>query len=89
MIISFVGHRSLLNVGDLPKRIKEAIVQNIGAEENIVFYLGGYGEFDHLCAMVCRSIKENHPQFEMVLVTPYILGEKAKFSLTRFCSFQL
>ena len=36
------------------------------------FYLGGYGDFDHICASICRELKKDFSNIELVYVTPYI-----------------
>ncbi len=73
MIISFLGHRSLYGYERLIERIEKAITENIiDSNEDIVFFCGGYGDFDDLCAQVCRYIKGNLKKCEIVLVTPYM-----------------
>lgn len=72
MIITFLGHRSLYNVGDLLERVQNTIVENVGPNDDTVFYCGGYGDFDNLCAKACRFIKEKRPNCEVVFVMPYI-----------------
>ncbi len=52
MIISFLGHRFIYNVDGLYNQIKAAIIDGIIHSKEIVFYCGGYGDFDDLCAKV-------------------------------------
>lgn len=40
-----------------------------GADE---FYLGGYGEFDILSALVLRELKQKHGHIRIILVLPYL-----------------
>lgn len=72
MIITFVGHSSLYNCDNLSEKVRKAIIDNTQNEDNIVFYCGGYGDFDNLCAKVCKLIKDTRPNCEVVFVTPYI-----------------
>lgn len=72
MIISFFGHSSLYATKELSKRVSQTIKQAIEREEKITFYCGGYGDFDAICAEVCRAIKKDHPLCEAVFVTPYM-----------------
>ena len=72
MVISFFGHRSLYNRKDLFERVEKAIRENIDFNEKIVFFCGGCGDFDDLCARVCRSLKEEYKNCEIVFVTPYM-----------------
>ena len=78
MIISFFGHSTLAGVEDLSVKIKKVICENLVFNENIYFYCGGYGEFDNLCAKICREIKKTYPCCEVVFVTPYITESQQK-----------
>lgn len=78
MIITFVGHSSINNCTDLSERVATAIAEYMPCNENTLFYCGGYGKFDDLCAKVCRSIKKTHPNCEVILVTPYITESHQK-----------
>ena len=71
MIISFFGHRKLYSYSDLFKKVTEVILKNINTCNEIKFYCGAYGDFDNLCAAVCRTIKATHKS-ELILITPYI-----------------
>ena len=74
MVISFLGHRFLCAHEKLVERVEKAIIESLMDcnDDNIVFLCGGYGDFDNLCARVCRSVKENWKKSEIVFVTPYI-----------------
>ena len=77
MIISFVGHSVIsLNVKET---VKDQIRKNIINDKSIVCYLGGYGEFDLICACACRELKQEYEGIKAVYVTPYIsLSEQAR-----------
>ncbi len=72
MVISFLGHRSLQNGMNLQEKVKRVIEESVDFHEKVVFFCGGYGDFDDLCACACRSIKEKWKKCEIVFVTPYI-----------------
>lgn len=78
MIVTFIGHSSLYNYKDLRAKIENEIIKNTTSEAFISFYCGGYGDFDNLCASVCRSIKEKKPSCENVFITPYITEGQQK-----------
>lgn len=78
MIITFLGHSSLTNCDELSEQVKKVIMENTKNDEKIVFYCGGYGDFDHLCAKVCRSVKEKQRNVEVIFVTPYITESQQK-----------
>ena len=72
MIITFLGHSSLYDVGNLPERVRKSILENTKQHESTTFYCGGYGTFDELCVRICRSLKAEYPAWQTVFVTPYI-----------------
>ena len=72
MIITFCGHSSLYNYDDLFEKIEKIIIQNINQNDKTLFYCGGYGDFDNLCAKVCRRVKEKQENCEIIFITPYI-----------------
>ena len=72
MIITFIGHRKLSNIGNLFEDIKKTILININRNEQIEFYCGGYGDFDNLCMTVCNSLKKEKIKCEIIFITPYI-----------------
>ena len=59
--------------------VKEQIRNNIIDVKPVTCYLGGYGDFDEICARACRELKQEYDDIEVVYVTPYIsLSEQAK-----------
>lgn len=89
MIITFVGHSKLIKSDVIRDSIFRAIIENIIENERILFYCGGYGDFDNLCAKICSLIRKNNPNCELVYVTPYILTEsnQSRQQLSRFNSY--
>lgn len=72
MIISFTGHSFVSSKSQVLETVKMQIRDNIVDTEPIVCYLGGYGDFDELCARACRELKQEYPSIELVYVTPYL-----------------
>ena len=72
MRITFIGHRELIETEDLREKIKTTIIKNINKNIETTFYCGGYGDFDNICAQVCRKIKRDGFRCNIVYVTPYI-----------------
>ena len=72
MIITFVGHGTLSISPELSAEIKKAIEDNIVDKAHVTFYCGGYGDFDNYCARLCREIKKEIQNCEIIFVTPYI-----------------
>lgn len=82
MIIGFAGHSLVPSTEKVREAVKEQILKNITESRQVTFYLGGYGDFDEICAGVCRSLKREHSGMELVYVTPYITSseqEKIKY----------
>ena len=79
MIISFAGHSSVNAVNRVKACVREQLQQHINGIDSVRFYVGGYGDFDILCAHVCKELKKEYGNIEVVYVTPYIsLSEQRK-----------
>ena len=79
MIIAFAGHSLISSTDRVKETVKEQIRNNIIDVKLITCYLGGYGDFDEICARACRELKQEYDDIEVVYVTPYIsLSEQAK-----------
>ena len=72
MVISFLGHRSLFTHSNLFEKVEKAILENADFENKVSFFCGGYGDFDELCAQVCRAVKKKRKNCEVIFVTPYM-----------------
>ena len=72
MVISFAGHSAICSGTRIKEIVKSQIVNKIPREEKVTFYLGGYGAFDEICAQVCRDLRKEYKNIELVYVTPYI-----------------
>lgn len=79
MIIAFAGHSSVPSHDSVKEIVKTQIQSNITAEEVVKCYLGGYGDFDRICALACAELKREYSGIEIIYVTPYMnLSEQAK-----------
>ena len=79
MIISFAGHSFIYASDKVKELVKEHIRKNIIDSKHIACYLGGYGDFDEICARACRELKQEYAGIELVYVTAYLgLREQAK-----------
>ncbi len=79
MIISFIGHSLVLSKDSVKQQIKEQMRNNILGEKSVTCYLGGYGDFDKLCAISCKELKQEFACIETVYVSPYLnIGEQKK-----------
>jgi uncharacterized phage-like protein YoqJ len=78
MTITFVGHSLIVSMERVKEMVKKQIRKNILASETLTCYLGGYGDFDELCAGACRELKREYGGIEIVYVTPYINLQEQK-----------
>ena len=79
MKISFAGHANISLNDRVKELVEEQIRSNVDSTEPIVCYIGGYGDFDRICACVCRELKKEYESIEVVYVTPYVdLSAQAK-----------
>lgn len=86
MTIAFVGHSFVTSSNRVKEMVKEQIRNNIIEPESVICYLGGYGDFDDICASACRELKREYANIEAVYVTPYIsLSEQAKIKEMQRC----
>ncbi len=71
--VTFCGHReiSLKEIERIAPALYNEIEKliNDGAD---TFLLGGYGQFDRLCAETVKKLKEKYPHITSTLVLPYI-----------------
>ena len=72
MIISFVGHSFVFSSSRVKEIVKELMKNNIIDVKKVSCYLGGYGDFDQICACACKELKQEYNSIETVYVTPYI-----------------
>lgn len=71
MIITFLGHNDVPDFEKVSEWLCNVLDQFI-YEENVVFYLGGYGGFDRLAASVVRQKQQINASAQAVLVIPYL-----------------
>ena len=71
MRVTFCGHSKIQNSSEIAASL-ENVIHSLIAEGATEFYLGGYGEFDMLCARIVRDAKNIYPHIRSTLVIPYI-----------------
>ena len=50
MIVTFLGHSNIACHSILKEIVVDTIRKNTSVHDQINFYLGGYGDFDEICA---------------------------------------
>ena len=81
MIIAFTGHSSISDKDNVKKTVKQLLLKIIPENGGVTFYLGGYGDFDEICASVCRELKAKYRDLETVFVTPYLKKIETNYKL--------
>lgn len=71
MIVTFCGHSQIADKETVRKRLTDEIQELLRAGYR-KFYLGGYGDFDNLAAVVLDELKDTFPDMERILILPYL-----------------
>lgn len=74
MIVTFCGHSSMPNKPEVTLKMETVLRNLFETNQDLLFYCGGYGEFDSLSASCVESIRKNYANVhcEKIFVTPYI-----------------
>ena len=72
MRVTFFGHSFLTKHKDIFDSVLETLLKNIPENEHVVFYCGGYGDFDDICLKACQEVRKMRGNCEIIFVTPYI-----------------
>ena len=70
MIVTFCGHSQIYDKDTIRKRLTDEIHELLRTGHR-KFYLGGYGDFDNLSAVVLDELKSDWPDMERFLILPY------------------
>ena len=71
-ICVFFGHRFIPNQSLVKAGLTDVILDLIRSKGVDEFWLGGYGDFDHLAFEVLRNIKKEHPTITRSLALAYL-----------------
>lgn len=71
--VTFAGHREVYQ-SKVRTRLAEELEKVVAEHNPILFYIGGMGDFDGMCAAEVRALKHRHPKqdIKLVLVEPYM-----------------
>ena len=84
MIITFCGHSNCLFSDEEKEKLKQLLIKEIRKNPTCKFYLGGYGDFDSLCLRTLRELKTDHPDIELLFITPYIDKDYSKLEFAKY-----
>ena len=74
-ICCFAGHSRLYGREDVYEKLLSVIEKLIQAEDVAEFWVGHYGDFDKLCSIAVRELKEKYPHIRLYLIVPYLTAE--------------
>lgn len=74
MTVTFCGHSKITQGGDFSRWL-DIVLPSLIEGGAATFYLGGYGDFDHLAAAAVRRQKEVYPHITAILVLAYLNRE--------------
>ncbi len=81
MIITFFGHSNYASgLGDEERLLK--LLEIVACDDQVFFYLGGYGGFDRFACKCARRYKQRHKNAKLIFITPYLgkwLNERKEF----------
>ena len=73
MIVSFCGHSNYFsNYEVVVSKLLNILIERLGTNVNVDFYLGEYGFFDNVCHTACLKYKEINKYARLIFVTPYL-----------------
>lgn len=71
MVITFCGHSNVPDAEQVKEWLRQVLEQFMD-EDEVIFYLGGYGRFDLMAASVVQEKKQMNPRIQSALVLPYL-----------------
>lgn len=71
MIITFCGHSSFHEENDDEQNLLK-LIEDVAKDEQVDFYLGGYGNFDLFARKCAKKYQEVHKNAKLIFVTPYL-----------------
>ena len=72
MTVTFCGHKDTYDLDGAVRAWLTETVEDLILRGANLFFLGGYGGFDHMAASVVREMQKKYPQIESILVLPYL-----------------
>ena len=74
MIITFCGHSTLTDWETITQAVLDILKSETAdkSEEEIKFYLGGYGNFDSIADEACKRYNKINGNAKRIFITPYL-----------------
>ena len=78
MVVTFCGHSRTILCKEELQLLKNTLIEIIDKNNDCIFYLGGYGNFDNICLSILTELKKIYPNISTVFITPYINNNYSK-----------
>lgn len=75
MIITFCGHSAIYEGREELQSNVLSAINEFAKEEDVTFYLGGYGDFDWIALRAAKEYKDKHPDSQLLFILPYLTDE--------------
>lgn len=72
MIVTFCGHRDFVETAEAENQLTMFLEKYARENVRLVFYNGGYGNFDYFAAKCVQRMQEQYSNIRNCLVLPYI-----------------
>lgn len=72
MIVTFCGHRNFIETAETKERLAMILGKYTRANDRLICYNGGYGNFDCFAAKCVQRLQEHHSNIRNCLILPYI-----------------
>ena len=72
MIVTFCGHRDFVETAEIEERLTALLKKYARANESLVCYNGGYGNFDCFAAKCVQRLQVQYSNILNCLILPYI-----------------
>ena len=69
---------------DIKEQLKNILLNEIRKNPTCKFYLGGYGDFDGLCLLTLKELKNDLPEIELIFITPYLDTNYSKLEFAKY-----
>ena len=83
MIVAFFGHSKICEANK--DKILFNLFEHVSLNEEVTFFLGGYGVFDNLALLACAEFKLKNKRSELCFVTLYLDNKYLKRKIALGC----
>lgn len=87
-VCTFCGHGRIYGqYEDVKEKCFTAVEKLINSCAADCFLIGNYGDFDHIAASVCLTLRKKYPQISVDLVLPYYRPHLDDYDKKRYAKF--